>query len=64
MCPLLGTDTRWWTVAGLIYPQRRYMEPVTIKAGPVTGLERADASTVKRAKYVAPKGVDTHGGPH
>ena len=48
------------------YPQRRYMERVTIKGGPVTGLERADASTVKRAKYVAPKGVDTHGGhkPH
>jgi taurine dioxygenase len=48
------------------YPQRRYMERVTIKGGPVQGPERADPSTVKRAKYVAPKGVDTHGGhkPH
>ena len=34
--------------------------------GPVTGVERADPATVRRAKYVAPKGVDTHGGhkPH
>ena len=48
------------------YPQRRYMERVTIKGGPVTGVERADPATVRRAKYVAPKGVDTHGGhkPH
>lgn len=48
------------------YPQRRYMERVTVKGGPVQGLECADPATVKRAKYVAPKGVDTHGGhkPH
>ena len=48
------------------YPQRRYMERVTIKGGPVTGVPRADARSIKRAKYVAPVGVDTHGGhkPH
>ena len=48
------------------YPQRRYMERVTIKGGPVTGVERADPASVRRAKYVAPKDVDTHGGhrPH
>ena len=48
------------------YPQRRYMERVTIKGGPVTGVPRADAASLKRAKYVAPEGVDTHGGhkPH
>jgi len=48
------------------YPQRRYMERVTIKGGPVAGVARADPSTIRRAKYVAPAGVDTHGGhkPH
>lgn len=48
------------------YPQRRYMERVTIKGGPVTGVPRADASTLKRGKYVPLGGVDSHGGhkPH
>jgi taurine dioxygenase len=48
------------------YPQRRYMERVTIKGGPVTGVPRADAASLRRLKYVAPAGVDTHGGhkPH
>jgi taurine dioxygenase len=48
------------------YPQRRYMERVTIRGGPVEGVERADPASIKRAKYVAPKGVDVHGGhkPH
>jgi taurine dioxygenase len=48
------------------YPQRRYMERVTIKGGPVTGVPDADPTTLKRLKYVAPAGVDTHGGhkPH
>lgn len=31
------------------FPQRRYMERVTIKGGPVTGVERADAETVRKA---------------
>jgi hypothetical protein len=32
----------------------------------VIGVERADPATVRRAKYVAPKNVDVHGGhkPH
>src|SRR5579863_4473659 len=48
------------------YPQRRYMERVTIKGGPVTGVPRAEPSSIRRLKYVAPAGVDTHGGhkPH
>jgi taurine dioxygenase len=48
------------------YPQRRYMERVTIKGGPVNGVPRADPASIRRAKYVAPKGVDVHGGhkPH
>jgi alpha-ketoglutarate-dependent taurine dioxygenase len=48
------------------YPQRRYMERVTIKGEPVTGVPRADPMTVRRLKYVAPAGVDVHGGhkPH
>ena len=44
------------------YPQRRYMERVTIRGGPVTGVPRADPASIRRAKYVAPKGVDIHGG--
>lgn len=44
------------------YPQRRYMERVTIKGGPVTGVPRADLSSIRRLKYVAPAGVDVHGG--
>ena len=31
------------------YPQRRYMERVTIRGGPVTGVERADPASVRRA---------------
>ena len=48
------------------YPQRRYMERVTIKGGPVTGVPRADAASLKRAKFAAAAGADTHGGhkPH
>ena len=44
------------------YPQRRYMERVTIKGGPVTGVPAADPASVKKTKFVAPEGVDTHGG--
>ncbi len=48
------------------YPQRRYMERVTIKGGPVTGVPAADPATVHRAKFVAADNVDRHGGhkPH
>ena len=48
------------------YPQRRYMERVTIKGGAVTGVPRADPATLRRPKYVVPAGVDIHGGhkPH
>ena len=48
------------------YPQRRYMERVTIKGSPVSGVPRAELSSIRRPKYVAPSGVDTHGGhkPH
>lgn len=48
------------------YPQRRYMERVTIKGGSVTGVPRADPASLRRPKYVAAAGIDTHGGhkPH
>jgi taurine dioxygenase len=48
------------------YPQRRYMERVTIKGGAVTGVPRAEPTSIRRPKYVAPEGVDAHGGhkPH
>jgi taurine dioxygenase len=44
------------------YPQRRYMERVTIRGGPVTGVERADPAVVRKTKFVVPAGVDRHGG--
>jgi taurine dioxygenase len=44
------------------YPQRRYMERVTIRGGAVTGVERADPASIRRLKYVAPANVDVHGG--
>jgi taurine dioxygenase len=48
------------------YPQRRFMERVTIRGGPVTGVERADPEIVRKAKYLVPANVDRHGGhkPH
>jgi taurine dioxygenase len=48
------------------YPQRRYMERVTIKGGPVTGVPDANKANVRKVKFVVPEGVDTHGGhkPH
>ena len=48
------------------YPQRRYMERVTIKGGPVEGVPRADPASVRKTKFVAADGVDAHGGhkPH
>jgi taurine dioxygenase len=48
------------------YPQRRFMERVTIRGGPVTGVERADPESVRKAKILVPAGVNRHGGhkPH
>jgi taurine dioxygenase len=48
------------------YPQRRYMERVTIRGGPVHGVPRADPATIRKAKILVPAGVDRTGGhkPH
>jgi taurine dioxygenase len=48
------------------YPQRRYMERVTIRGGPVIGVERADPASIRKTKFIVPEGVDGHGGhkPH
>jgi len=48
------------------YPQRRYMERVTIRGGPVAGVERADPESIRKAKILLPANVDRHGGhkPH
>ncbi len=48
------------------YPQRRYMERVTIRGGPVHGVRRADPATIRKAKILVPAGVDRTGGhkPH
>jgi taurine dioxygenase len=47
------------------YPQRRFMERVTIRGGPVTGVERADPQSVRKSKYLVPN-LDRYGGhkPH
>src|SRR5262245_18236141 len=44
------------------YPQRRYMERVTIRGGPVIGVDRADPAEVRKTKFSVPEGVDRHGG--
>ncbi len=44
------------------YPQRRFMERVTIRGGPVTGVERAAATDVRKSKLDLPPGVDPFGG--
>jgi taurine dioxygenase len=48
------------------YPQRRYMERVTIRGGPVTGVARADPASVRKAKILVPEHARGHGGhkPH
>lgn len=48
------------------YPQRRRMERVTIRGGPVEGPARADPADVGRPKFELPEGVDPYGGhkPH
>jgi taurine dioxygenase len=44
------------------YPQRRYMDRVTIRGGPVAGVPAADPASIGRRKFAAPLGVDMHGG--
>lgn len=44
------------------YPQRRRMERVTIRGGPVTGVESADPRQVRKVKFEIPAGVDPYGG--
>jgi taurine dioxygenase len=48
------------------YPQRRYMERITIRGGPVVGVAAAAPDEVRRAKFDLPPGVDPYGGhkPH
>lgn len=48
------------------YPQRRYMERVTIRGGPVTGVPAAAADDVRKLKFDVLPGVDPYGGhkPH
>ena len=48
------------------YPQRRTMERVTIRGGPVVGVACADPASVRKTKYSLPETVDRHGGhrPH
>jgi hypothetical protein len=44
------------------YPQRRFMERVTVGGGPVSGVARADPASIRKAKYLVPENVDRHGG--
>ena len=48
------------------YPQRRYMDRVTIRGGPVQGVAPSGAGDVRKAKFDVPEGVDPYGGhkPH
>jgi taurine dioxygenase len=43
------------------YPQRRFMERVTIRGGPVTGVESADPQSVRKSKSLVPN-LHRHGG--
>ena len=46
------------------FPQRRYMERVTIKGGPVEGVERADPESVRKAiRRAIGKPKSAHGKP-
>ncbi len=44
------------------YPQQRFMERVTIRGGPVTGVARADPESVRKAKFLVTEDVDRLGG--
>ena len=45
------------------FPQRRYMERVTIKGGPVDGVERADPDNVRKAIRRTTGSRRAHGKP-
>jgi taurine dioxygenase len=44
------------------YPQRRYMERVTIRGGPVLGVDAAGAADVRKPKFEIRPGADPYGG--
>jgi len=44
------------------YPQRRFMDRVTIRGGPVIGVKRADPDGVRKAKNLVPAAVEPYGG--
>jgi taurine dioxygenase len=44
------------------YPQKRYMERVTIRGGPVVGVNASERASVKKVKFEVPAGVDPYGG--
>jgi hypothetical protein len=44
------------------YPQRRFMERVTIRGGPVVGVNGADPGSVRKAKHAVPANVERYGG--
>jgi taurine dioxygenase len=43
------------------YPQRRFMERVTIRGGPVTGVESTNPQSVRKARHLIPN-IEQHGG--
>jgi len=44
------------------YPQRRFMDRVTIRGGPVVGVKPADPDGVRKAKNLVPAAVEHYGG--
>jgi alpha-ketoglutarate-dependent taurine dioxygenase len=44
------------------YPQRRFMERVTIRGGPVVGIKSVDPDSVRKVKHVVPASVERYGG--
>src|SRR5262249_35580728 len=48
------------------YPQRRFMDRVTIRGGPVIGVKTADPHSVRKAKRIVSPDIERYGGhrPH
>jgi hypothetical protein len=48
------------------YPQRRFMDRVTIRGKPVIGVKRADPDGVRKVKNLVPANAKRYGGhrPH